>query len=198
MIHYFDQYEDDQYYYAFIEYHPTDLYNFCAERTYVDEDEIRDLFKQIADSIQACHEKNIAHGDIKLENILISEEKKPILIDFGFSTSIVNQPRPRICGSTMYRAPEIVRKRPYYSKPADIYALGVVLFCLLFDRFPFNETVTDDIGYLSENAKLSNVELSHVSPECTKLIIKMLLKEPALRPTISQVLTHPWIQGKSM
>ena len=51
------------------------------------ESEAKNLFRQVASAIKYCHSKNITHRDIKLENVLLDENKKNVkLIDFGFST----------------------------------------------------------------------------------------------------------------
>lgn len=58
------------------------------------------------------HSKNIAHRDIKLENVILDEEIEPKLIDFGFSTCLEANQRVKIfCGTPSYMAPEIVQKR---------------------------------------------------------------------------------------
>ncbi len=60
------------------------------------------------------HSKNIAHRDIKLENVILDEDIRPKLIDFGFSTCLEEGQRVKIfCGTPSYMAPEIVQKREY-------------------------------------------------------------------------------------
>ena len=101
--------------------------------------EAKFLFKQVVMAIYYCHQRHVTHRDIKLENILLNEHKNQIkLIDFGFSTCIPNDKKIKIfCGTPSYMAPEIVTKKEYCGPPADIWALGVLLFALLCGRFPF-------------------------------------------------------------
>jgi len=98
------------------------------------ESEAKNIFGQIASAIKYCHSKNITHRDIKLENILLDENKQNIkLIDFGFSTCIPNEKKIKIfCGTPSYMAPEIVSKKEFWGPPADIWALGVLLYALLW------------------------------------------------------------------
>lgn len=102
------------------------------------ENEARRIFKQITEALQYCHKKCITHRDIKLENLLMDENKNIKLIDFGFSTYMPNDQKVKMfCGTPSYMAPEIVLKKEYCGPPADIWALGVLLFALLCGYFPY-------------------------------------------------------------
>ena len=104
----------------------------------LDEQEAKRIFKQITEALQYCHKKCITHRDIKLENLLMDEEKNIKLIDFGFSTCMPNDKKTKMfCGTPSYMAPEIVLKKEYCGPPADIWALGVLLFALLCGYFPY-------------------------------------------------------------
>jgi len=104
----------------------------------LEEEEARRIFKQIMIALKYCHSKCIAHRDIKLENILLDEDKNVKLIDFGFSTCIPNHKKIRMfCGTPSYMAPQIVSKVEYAGPPADIWATGVLLYALLNGCFPF-------------------------------------------------------------
>jgi serine/threonine protein kinase len=90
------------------------------------------LFKQILEGLKYCHTRCITHRDIKLENLLLDDQSRIKIIDFGFSTCIPNEKKIKIfCGTPSYMAPEIVLKTEYCGPPADIWALGVLLFTIL-------------------------------------------------------------------
>lgn len=83
---------------------------------------------------------NIAHRDIKLDNILIDEKTGIIkLTDFGFAQAIPKNKGflTQRLGSTRYVAPEILMKKPYDCK-VDIWSATVVIYVLLSGRMPFN------------------------------------------------------------
>jgi len=71
------------------------------------EDEARFLIKQVVQAIYYCHQRSVTHRDIKLENILLNEDKTEVkLIDFGFSTCIPNDKKIKLfCGTPSYMAP---------------------------------------------------------------------------------------------
>ena len=71
------------------------------------------IFKQLVQAISYCHEKNICHRDLKLENILVDESNVVKVIDFGFSSKC-GQKLSNYCGTPPYMAPEITHKTPYY------------------------------------------------------------------------------------
>ena len=101
--------------------------------------EAKFLWRQVVQAIYYCHQRNVTHRDIKLENILLDETKSVVkLIDFGFSTCIPHERKIKIfCGTPSYMAPEIVNKTEYCGPPADIWALGVLLFTCLSGCFPY-------------------------------------------------------------
>ena len=82
-----------------------------------------------------CHKNNICHRDIKLENILIDPKTNIIKIsDFGFSDKenkeIIPEKMNTICGTIYYLAPEILENTGYSGSLSDIWAAGVMLYCL--------------------------------------------------------------------
>lgn len=101
--------------------------------------EAKHLYRQVVQALYFCHQRNVAHRDIKLENILLSDDHSQVkLIDFGFSTCIPNDKKVKLfCGTPSYMAPEIVSKIEYCGPPADIWASGVLFYALLCGRFPF-------------------------------------------------------------
>ena len=124
------------------------------------EAEAKIIFKQVIYGINYMHQRNVVHRDIKLENIIFDKDQQKVkLVDFGFSICLkdIKQKIKVFCGTPTYMAPEIVTKdknrnslneceRGYEAPPADIWALGVVLYALLSGRFPFKPPKTDANG----------------------------------------------------
>ncbi len=102
------------------------------------DEELRFIFKQICGAVNYCHSQNIIHRDIKMENILINEQRQIKLIDFGFSVQIGLENKLTVyCGTPSYMAPEIHSKKDYFGPPVDVWALGVMLYVMSCGRFPF-------------------------------------------------------------
>ena len=106
---------------------PQEEYNFD------DDDEIigfgenfgRLIFSQLLDGLEAMHNLNICHRDIKLNNILIGENDYILkYVDFGMGTEQQGLLH-KFLGTPNYAAPELHLKRPYYGKSEDIFSLGI-------------------------------------------------------------------------
>ena len=103
-----------------------------------EEEEAKMLFRQTVEAMDYLHKKNVAHRDIKLENILLDESHKIKIIDFGFSVTTQKDKLLNIfCGTPSYMSPEIATKKDYHGWHADVWALGVLLFVFLCGKFPF-------------------------------------------------------------
>ena len=86
------------------------------------------------------------HRDLKLENVLINEDKRIKIIDFGFSTSVTPDKKLQFtCGTPHYMSPELAMKRDHYGPPTDVWALGVMLYVMLTGRLPFYGDFEDDL-----------------------------------------------------
>ena len=152
--------------------------------------EARIVFKQLLLSVDYLHSIHVSHRDIKLDNILIDSKLKIKLIDFGFSC--VEESKSRVfCGTPSYMSAEIVNRKEYLTQPADIWALGVVLYVILTGVFPFRAGNDKDLF-----AKIA--EGIRDVPDCVpilarRLIFKMLHQNPMKRPNSKEIINDPWV-----
>jgi MAP/microtubule affinity-regulating kinase len=157
----------------------------------IDEPSARRIFRQILAGIKYCHENDIAHRDIKLENILINEENKVKIIDYGFSTIMPVDRKAKIfCGTPSYMAPEIVGRREYLGHKADIWALGVLLFVMLAGLFPF-KGVNDRELYRKIGRGVFHFP-DCISAQARTLIKRMIVVDPGKRMSAAEILEDPW------
>jgi 5'-AMP-activated protein kinase catalytic alpha subunit len=185
--------------YLVMEYFPgQDLFSQLEDRscTPFPEEEAKNIFQQLIAGLAHCHQRGIAHRDIKLENILIDKQGKTRLIDFGLCDSVLDiHNRPRMCldsvGSPAYISPEILMGKPYNGFKADVWSSGVVLYALLFGCFPFSS------NQYKQLVKGTPVEVhfpdSTVSSVAQDLIHLMLTLDPQTRISLQEVQRHDWM-----
>ena len=91
--------------------------------------------------IEYLHGKDIAHRDMKCENVLLDAGFNCRIGDFGFARGYKDgdEKSNTFCGSIKYAAPEVVHGSPYDPKIADLWSIGVVLFAMLNKSLPFDD-----------------------------------------------------------
>jgi len=151
----------------------------------MDEAECRSIFVQVAQALQHLHTKAlVVHRDVKDENVVLDGEGRIKLIDFGSAAYIKNGPFDVFVGTIDYASPEVLRGKSYRGKEQDIWALGVLLYTIIYKENPFynvDEIMDHDI----------RIPWS-ISDDSIDLIKGMLDRDVEARLTISQVLEHPW------
>ena len=145
------------------------------------EEQAKKVFAEIIKAVGFCHEQNIAHRDLKLENVLLRADGHVKLADFGFAVkSENNDMHSTRCGSANYVAPEVLSGKTYNSKSADIWSLGVILFAIVFGVFP---SESDNMTFPA----------SDVSESCKALISSMLTSNVEERATMKQIAESKWL-----
>ncbi|MCR5670600.1 MAG: Stk1 family PASTA domain-containing Ser/Thr kinase [Butyrivibrio sp.] len=138
---------------------------------------------QVAMGLEAAHNNNIIHRDIKPQNIMISKEGKVKVTDFGIAKAATsNTITSNVMGSVHYTSPEQARGG-YSDAKSDIYSLGITLFEMLTGRVPFNgdTTVAIAIKHIQEDLP-SPAEFSDDIPiSVEKIVLKCCQKSPDRR-----------------
>jgi len=176
-----------------------DLFTFLEKLNFSPraESEGRSMITQILNGLSHIHANNIAHRDIKLENLLIDTKGRVYVIDLGLCAFVEDGKLCRDwCGSDNYLAPEIVRRIPYNGFKADVFSTGVVLFALLFGVFPFENLRVNGVQSL-RTLKVRFPSDVKVSSSAKDLLLKMLEDDAEKRYSIADVLRHEWISGDS-
>ena len=151
-----------------------------------------EIIKSILQSIKSIHQNYFAHRDIKLENMLfLSDIKYTYLIDMVMSCKY-NDRNPFYGGTTQYASPELLNRITILDwRQSDIWALGIVIYIIMFDLFPWVEA---DIIRCSLYKKYTEDPESYwnsyqdLDPKIKKLLEGCLVINPLKRLNIYQLL----------
>ncbi|KAM5159715.1 sperm motility kinase 2B-like [Callospermophilus lateralis] len=156
------------------------------------EDEARMLFGQVASAVGYCHAQGIAHRDVKADNVLLDAAGHTKLCDFSLACRFrAGEKLGLLCGTVAYWAPELHRQEPYDGPAVDVWSLGVLLFLMLTGCIPFTGA---SYAQTKEQVLQARYHLPfHLSDEAQSLVSWMLTLEPVHRPTLQQILGHPWL-----
>lgn len=147
---------------------------------------------QVARGIEAAHNKNIIHRDIKPQNIIISTDGKVKVTDFGIAKATSsNTISSDVMGSVHYASPEQARNG-FVDGRSDIYSLGIVMFEMVTGRVPFDgdTTVAVALQHLQEEIARPSIYAPNLPISFEKIILKCTQKTPDRRyQTIEELLT---------
>lgn len=133
---------------------------------------------QVGRGIEAAHNKNIIHRDIKPQNIIISTEGKVKVTDFGIARAAsANTINSDVMGSVHYSSPEQARNG-FVDGKSDIYSLGIVMYEMVTGRVPFDgdTTVAVAIQHLQEEMVSPSAYASDLPISLEKIILKCTQK----------------------
>ncbi|XP_055078697.1 death-associated protein kinase 2 isoform X1 [Periophthalmus magnuspinnatus] len=178
-----------------------ELFDFLAQKESLSEEEATQFIKQILEGVRYLHSKNIAHFDLKPENIMLLDRNIPLprikIIDFGLAHRIEPGAEfKNIFGTPEFVAPEIVNYEQL-GLEADMWSIGVITYILLSGASPFlGETKQETLGNISAvNYDFDEEVFSHTSELAKSFIRQLLEKDKRKRMTIEETLNHPWIKS---
>ncbi|MCO5609532.1 hypothetical protein L7F22_063760 [Adiantum nelumboides] len=163
------------------------------------EDEARFYFQQLICGVSYCHDMQICHRDLKLENTLLdgSSPPKVKICDFGYSKSALLHSQPKsTVGTPAYIAPEVLSRKEYDGKIADVWSCGVTLYVMLVGAYPFEDS-QDPRNFKKTITRILSVQYTipdyvHISSDCKKLLARIFVANPTKRITIPGIKQHPW------
>ena len=169
-----------------------DLFDFISENGPLGEQLGRKLFRQVVDTVIACHAKGVLHRDIKDENILIDLSTHQLrLIDFGSGTYLRDGIYTDFEGTRVYSPPEWIRYRRYKAEGLTVWSLGILLYDMLCGDVPY-ETDQQIL-----EAQLVWYPQLNLSTEAKQLIAACLNPNPEQRISLNQLANHSWLKTAS-
>ncbi|XP_073975117.1 serine/threonine-protein kinase polo-like [Rhodnius prolixus] len=192
IVKFYGSFEDQNFIYMILELcSKRSMIEFLQRRKKLTEPEVRYYLKQILEGVLYLHEKLIIHRDLKLANLFLNDNLEVKIGDFGLATKCKRKLKT-YCGTPNYVAPEILNKQGH-SFEVDVWSIGCIMYTLLCGNPPF------ETNSLRETcAKIKRCEYflpPTISEPAASMIHQMLSPNPDYRPSISQLLELPFMNG---
>uniref|UniRef100_A0A8C1VUB9 Serine/threonine-protein kinase PLK4 n=1 Tax=Cyprinus carpio TaxID=7962 RepID=A0A8C1VUB9_CYPCA len=190
----YNYFEDSNYVYLVLEMcHNGEMSRYLKERKKpFTEEDARHFMHQIVKGMLYLHTHGIMHRDLTLSNLLLTTSMNIKIADFGLATQLKlpSEKHFTMCGTPNYISPEVAT-RSAHGLESDVWSLGCMFYAFLTSRPPFD---TDTVKHTLNKVVLGDYQMpTHISAEAQDLIQQLLQKNPALRPSLSAVLDHPFM-----
>ena len=198
IVTFIEVYEDKQFLYVIMEKCTGgEVFERLIKQRRFTEIELVDFCRQMFSALEYIHSMNMIHRDIKAENFLYAEDGSIKLVDFGLAVKV----KPDtgllrdVVGSPHYIAPEMLERK--YTYPVDMWSAGVLLYLMLYGRYPFDAETDDQII-----RRIRAGGINWESPDCTpsgailKLLQKLLQTKPGERFTPLAALNDPFLSNR--
>jgi len=161
----------------------TVLAGYRADKEFIAPDDAHRIIAEVCSALDYAHQKGVIHRDIKPANILLDQQGRAFLTDFGLALVTEVGTRGEIFGSPHYIAPEQAVSSAKAVPQSDLYAVGVILFEMFTGDVPFNGAQPLDIAllHMSEPPPLPRELRPEINPEVEAVILKALAKKPEER-----------------
>ncbi|CAJ1944533.1 unnamed protein product [Cylindrotheca closterium] len=176
-----------------------DVLHRIAEKEVYTEAEARDTCTYFFEAVRYCHRKNIAHRDIKLDNLLLVEKNDIAtvkLADFGFAKKCGRKGVKTMCGTPNYMAPEVFRlpESGFYDFRCDMWSVGVSVYCMLAGYLPFEGSMKDvQRRVLKGKYKFHSEYWAGISSSAKDMVTGLLQRDPGKRLSADDALQCEWM-----
>lgn len=167
------------------------LQHYVIREKRLQEREALFIFQDIVRIVTALHKLNIVHRDLKLGNMVFDKRKRKVTItNFCLGKHLINENDllKDQRGSPAYISPDVLSGKPYLGKPSDMWALGVVLFTMLYGQFPFYDSNPQELFRKIKAAEFTLPKESPLSENTRMVIHKLLVLNPKQRMKADEVL----------
>ena len=166
-------------------------------KTRMDENQIGTVCKSVLRALAFLHANGVIHRDIKSDSILLSNDGRVKLTDFGFVAQVSAdlQKRKSLVGTPYWMAPEVISRLPYGTE-VDIWSLGIMVIEMIDGEPPyFDQPPLQAMRFIRDMPPPKFKDNMHrVSPRLQGFLDRMLVRDPTQRATAAELLEHPFIR----
>lgn len=172
-----------------------------------DEKLVRTYFRQLIEGIEYLHSNNVAHLDLKLENLLLGKDFKLKIADFDLS-HVRGDPKINTRGTVYYRAPELLDQKCVDVEAADVYAAGIILFVfksggilphserqLYKGMNLFNMIHEENTLFWQKHCEIQGKSQQFFDTDFRRLFNACVSVDPSERPSIAEIKKSKWYNG---
>jgi serine/threonine-protein kinase len=192
IVNVFDQGQDGEYTYIVMEYLPgITLRQLLNDFTTLTWEQTLDVVKAVLNGLDAAHSAGIVHRDVKPENVLLADDGRIKIADFGLARAASHntQTGQALLGTVAYLSPELVTGSPADIR-SDIYGLGIMMFEMLTGEQPFTGDEAIAIAYQHANNTVPppSEKNPHIPQELDDVVRWCTERDPANRPSHARAL----------
>ena len=144
----------------------------------------------VADGLLYLHEHGIIHRDMKSLNVLLTEDNRAKICDFGLARTRSKQPMTGLVGTAHWMAPEVLLSKPTYDEKVDVYGFGVILWELLTGDIPYHDMPTAKVAILVIGQNMRPPLPPNGPTHLINLIQSCWENDPSKRPAMKFVATQ--------
>jgi serine/threonine protein kinase len=172
------------------------LYDFIRNKKVKSDHQASRLFYQIVSAVKYCHEKGVAHRDLKTLNVLLDIENNIKICDFGLCIYFIGKEKVKtFFGSPCYSSPECLQHVEYDAQKADVWSLGVILYELIVGKLPWCIQHYSKMIQAITTGKFQIPKEIEGNKAQVDLLKGMLHLNPNKRLSLAQVLTNSWVKN---
>lgn len=163
--------------------------------TPITEEQAWKYFRDVIMGIEYLHFQHIIHRDIKPSNLLLSEDGRVQIADFGVCNEFhgTDAALSNTAGTPAFMAPEALTNSQYSGKASDIWSMGVTLYAFVYGQIPFRDDNVMALYSKIQNDPVVFPEQPPISEDLKDLMSRMLHKDPSQRLTLPEVKQHTWV-----